>query len=173
MRPSCTARVVVGSRWQYKVPSKVIRHWNAEGRLLLVDWPELYESYLAQERKRKNQKRTEEIVKRYRKLEERTLTTETGGLWTSYGDWEIFPATHADVALACNYEGRGFEDGLDSIKGRLSAHEVVRRLNNLAQGIREAISSRIGKKKWETGQRISKLRMPGSRKGAGAWVIGV
>ena len=47
----CTARMTVGSGAEYKIPSKLIRYWDAPARLLLVDWPDLYDLYFAQEKK--------------------------------------------------------------------------------------------------------------------------
>lgn len=76
VRSPCTARIIVGSGMHYKMPSRVIRHWNAEERLLLVDWTELYDSYFAQERKTTEKTRGTGTSKGYHRLEEGTVPLE-------------------------------------------------------------------------------------------------
>jgi hypothetical protein len=115
VRSPCAVRVTVGSWWEYKISLHAVRHWSASDRMLLVDWGAMYDDYFAQDRKRSNEERADEIVKRFRRLEERTLVKETGGLWSSYGDWGIYQPTSADVALACRYEGHHFEKALGFI----------------------------------------------------------
>jgi hypothetical protein len=155
VRSRCTAGVIVGSGWQYKASSRAILHWDAEAELLLVDWIKLYDSYFAQEAKRSNRKRVGEVVRQFHRLEENTLRAETGGLWSGYGDWGIFAATEAEVALTC----RGFEDGLDQRAERLSAREISLRLKNLLNVIKEAIASRLKQKRRSVQQHIKRLAM--------------
>jgi hypothetical protein len=156
------ATVVVGSGWQYGVSKKAIRYWDAEYGVMLVDWHMLYSSYFAQKNKRQNRKKVGEIVERYRKLEETTLRIETGGAWRWYGDWDIYPATRAEVALACKYEGRGFDDGLDKKEEKmLSAHELKVRLGNLVNVVKGALWTRLETKRSKLGQQIDKLESYG------------
>jgi hypothetical protein len=155
VRSRCTAGVIVGSGWQYKACHKAILHWDAEAEVLLVDWIELYDSYFAQQAKSSNRKRVGEVVRRFRKLEENTLRTETGGRWSGYGDWDIYAATEAEVALTC----RGFEDSLDQRAESLSAREVKIRLKNLVKVIKEAIARRLEQKRRSVQQHIKRLAM--------------
>ncbi|OAL01168.1 hypothetical protein IQ06DRAFT_137958 [Phaeosphaeriaceae sp. SRC1lsM3a] len=136
-------KVIVGSRWQYELSMKSVRHWDSTMRILLVDWTELFEEYFELEGKPRNKRRVQEIVRRFRKLEQRTLTMETGAMWSSYGDWDLQQPTAADVALACRYEGQGFEDGLSPLKRRLTAHELSVRLRNLVLVLRDSISKHV------------------------------
>jgi hypothetical protein len=105
VRRSCTVRVIVGTRWQYKISMKAIRHWSAPAGMLLVDWNALYQDYFAQDGGKKNSKRAYKI-KIFRKLEERTVMTETGARWPSCDDWDIHQPTISDAAFACRYEER-------------------------------------------------------------------
>lgn len=114
--------------------------------MLLVDWSDMYDDYFSQDKKKSNQKRVQAIVRRFGKHEERTLIRETGGLWSSHGDWDIHQPTAADVALACRYEGRGFENGLDSPKQKMSLHELGVRLKNLTTALKDVASAKIVRK---------------------------
>jgi hypothetical protein len=69
LRSPCTVKVVVGSRWQYKVPMKTMHYWSAANGMLLVDWEDLYADYFAQEEKEKNGKQTREKGDWFRKRE--------------------------------------------------------------------------------------------------------
>jgi hypothetical protein len=60
LQSPCTVKVVVGARWQYKVPMRTMHYWNAANGMLLIDWEELYANYFAQEEKEKNGKHTRE-----------------------------------------------------------------------------------------------------------------
>jgi hypothetical protein len=117
VRSPCAVRVTVGSWWEYKISLHAVRYWSASDRMLLVDWGALYGDYFAQDRKDLHRERADDMVKRFRRLEERALVRETGGQWSSYGDWGIHQPTSADVALACRYESHSFENGLGSIQG--------------------------------------------------------
>jgi hypothetical protein len=149
VRRKCTVRVIVGSHWQYKISMKATHYWSAETGMLLVDWNAMYEEYFAQVDRKKNKQRIDEIVRKFRKLEERTLASETGAMWASYGDWDIQAPTAADVALAFRYEGRGFEDGLDPVKKRLSARELGIRFTQLATAFKDGISKHFENRMWE------------------------
>jgi hypothetical protein len=118
MRPSCASKVIVGSGWQYSIPSSALLHWSAPSEVLLVDLYELYDDYFARERKEKNRKRVGKIVENFRYMEGQELIKETGSLWSSYRRWDLFPATPAEVALACAYEGRTFEKSLEPRRRR-------------------------------------------------------
>jgi hypothetical protein len=152
-------RVVVGSRWQYRITAKAIRYWNAQAGTLLVDWNIMYKDYFAQAGKRTNKQRTHEIVKRFRKLEERTLVVETGAMWSSYGDWGIHQPTAADVALACKYEGRGFENGLDPLRERLSSRELKIRFGHLTKALKKGILKHFARKTCGVRRRLSSLEI--------------
>jgi hypothetical protein len=115
--------------------------------MLLVDWSDMYDDYFAQDTKKSNRRRAHAIVRRFRKLEEKTLVRETGALWSSYGDWDIQEPTAADVALACRYEGRGFENGLDPLKKNMSLHELGVRLKNLSKTLEEIIAKRVARER--------------------------
>jgi hypothetical protein len=67
LRSPCTVKVVVGSRWQYKIPMKTMHYWSAANGILLVDWEDLYADYFAQEEKEKNGKQTREKGDWFRK----------------------------------------------------------------------------------------------------------
>jgi hypothetical protein len=164
-RLSCNAKVVVGSGWQYEVSKKAIRYWDPQDGVMLVDWHILYSSYFAQKDKEKNRKKVGKIVERYRKLEETTLRTETGGAWRWYGDWDIHPATRAEVALVCKYEGRGFEAGLDKKKEMLSAHELKVRLGNLVKVVKRALWTRLERKRSRLWPQIDELESYGNSYG--------
>jgi hypothetical protein len=79
LQKPCTVKVVVGSRWQYKVPTKTMHHWSAADGMLLVDWDEMYASYFAQEEKDKNGKKNSETKDWFRNGENTTQVTER---WT-------------------------------------------------------------------------------------------
>jgi hypothetical protein len=140
--------VTVGSRWQYKISVKTTLYWSSEAGMLLVDSNAMYADYFEQVGKKKNKQRAHEIVRKFRKLEERTLVTETGATWTSYGDWDIHAPTTADVALACRYEGQGFENSLDPTKKRLAVRELGTRFVQLATYVKQSISKHIENRKW-------------------------
>jgi hypothetical protein len=154
---SCNAKVVVGSGWQYEVSKKAIRYWNSKEGIMLVDWHMLYSSYFTQANKKENRKKVGMIVERYRKWEETTLRTETGGMWSAYGQWNIHPATRSEVALVCKHEGRGFEDGLSPKRKMLGALKLRTRAGNLAKVVKEVLRKGLGKKRSKPGQRIEKL----------------
>jgi hypothetical protein len=80
VRSPCTVMVIVGSRWQYKISMQAVQRWSASARMLLVDWSEMYDDYFEQDRKKTNRLRTHVIVRRFRKLEEKSLVMETGAL---------------------------------------------------------------------------------------------
>jgi hypothetical protein len=63
--------------------------------------------------------------------------------------WDIQAPTAADVALAFRYEGRGFEDGLDPVKKRLSARELGIRFTQLATAFKDGISKHFENRMWE------------------------
>jgi hypothetical protein len=156
----CNAKVVVGSRWQYEVSENAIRYWDAEDGVMLVDWHILYSSYFARAKTMKNRKKVSRIVERYRRLEETSLRTKTGGKWKSYGDWGIFPATREEVARVCKYEGHGFENGLDK-KSMLSAQELKVRLGDLVRVVKGAVWRRWETKRSKLGQQTEKLEPNG------------
>jgi hypothetical protein len=137
---------------------------------MLVDWHMLYNSYFTQANKKENRKKVGKIVEQYRKLEETTLRTETGGMWGAYGQWNIHQATRSEVALVCTHEGRGFEDGLSPKRKMLSALKLRTRAGNLAKVVKEVLRKGLEKKRSKPGLRIEKLewyrgygvtRMPG------------
>jgi hypothetical protein len=143
----CSVWVIVGSRWQYKVSSKAVHYWSAADGLLLIDWNTMFDDYFMKEQKKKNKKRTHEIVKKFHSLEKKTLITETGALWKRYGDWDIHTPTAADVALACRYEGHGFEQGLAHLEDGVSVREVRSLLRQLYNALKTELDRRIAKKK--------------------------
>jgi len=149
VRSPCIVRVIVGCRWQYKISAKSIRHWSAEAGLLLIDWNDMYDDYFAQDSKEKNKKRAHEIVKKFRKLETKALVNETGAHWTGYGDWDIEAPTAADVALACRFEGQGFENGLAPLKKKITAREYGVRFKQVTNGLKEVIARRVAREKWK------------------------
>ncbi|KAH7091438.1 hypothetical protein FB567DRAFT_546164 [Paraphoma chrysanthemicola] len=157
----CDIWVIVGFRWQYKISPRAIRYWSATAGLLLVDWNTMYDDYFAQERKKKNQKRTHDIVKKFRRLEKKTLRNETGAIWKAYGDWDICAPTAADVALACRYEGQGFERGLAPLYNGISIREVRSLVKQLKDAFSKELGRRIAQQKelWRYG------RKPGSKGG--------
>lgn len=120
-----------------------VRRWDSAARILLLDWNTLYEEYFELEGRLCNKKRVHEIVKTFVKLEQQTLITETGAWWSSYGDWDLQQPTAADVALACRYEGRGFEEDLSPLQRRLTAHELRVRLRNLVLVLKEILSKHV------------------------------
>ncbi|EMD66767.1 hypothetical protein GGP41_008161 [Bipolaris sorokiniana] len=141
----CNATVSVGSYWPFKLSNQAIWYWHAEDGVLLVDWSKLYTDYFTQSRSSKNRRRIERIVHRYRDLEAEKMRNDTAGRWTSYGDWDIFPATHAEIAMACRYEGpkSDFEDRLDPRQDRMSPQEMVMRLGDRIVAVGEALRKRV------------------------------
>ncbi|KAF1941385.1 hypothetical protein EJ02DRAFT_455192 [Clathrospora elynae] len=137
-RSQCTATVIVGCGLQYTISHWAIRHWNAEARLLLVDWAELYDSYFAREKSRKDKKRVNEMVQRYGNMEESTFRKVTGNIWGAYDD---APAQD-ETASTCRYKVRGFENGLNLKKERWSACELNMRLKRLVEVLRGAVRRR-------------------------------
>jgi hypothetical protein len=160
-RLTCDAKVVVGAGWQYEVSKKAIRYWNSKEGVMLVDWHMLYSSYFTQANKTENRKTVGMIVERYRNLEGTTLRTETGGAWSTYGEWNIHPATRAEVALACKHEGRGFERGLSPKRKMRSVDKLKTRVDKLAKGVKEVLRKGLEKKWSKPGQRIEKLESYG------------
>ena len=152
-RLSCNAKVVVGSGWQYEVSEKVIRYWDPNVGVMLVDWHMLYNSYFARKKKTKNKKKVGEIVGRHRELKETTLRTVTGGVRRSYGDWNIHPATCAEVASICKYEGRGFENGLKPTRKMLSVQKLKIRIGSFVNVMKEALRKRLERRgqSWDSG----------------------
>ena len=157
VRSPCTIRVIVGSRWQYKICPSSIRHWSAEKGLLLVDWNGMYDDYFLKDGKRKNKKRAREIVKKFRKLETKALLNETGARWTGYGDWDIETPTAADVALACRYEGQGFENDRVPLSKKMTVRELGVRFRQVTDGLREVIGRRVAKQKWKMRVRLKSM----------------
>jgi hypothetical protein len=160
-RLSCDAKVVFGSGWQYEVSEKVIRYWDLNDGIMLVDWHMLYSSYFARKKWKKNKKKVGEVVNRYRELEETTLKTVTGGAWGAWGYWNIHPTTRTEVALACKYEGRGYEDGLVPKKKMSGAQKLKTRVGNFVSVMKEALRKRLEKKRSKLGQQIEKLESYG------------
>jgi hypothetical protein len=105
----------------------------------MVDYAKLLADYTMQERSKKNRKRVNNIVRRYHELEEKVLRNETGGSWARYGDWDIFPATHAEVAQACRYEGHGFEAGLGRVPGKSKKYRMRRCLKDLTKTMKRIV----------------------------------
>jgi hypothetical protein len=74
VRSSCTVMVNVGSRWEHKVSMQAVQYWSASAGVLLVEWSDMYDDYFAHSGKKKNKNRAHVIVRRLRKLKERTLS---------------------------------------------------------------------------------------------------
>lgn len=154
-RSQCHAAATVGSYWPFGLSNRAVLYWNAEDKVILLDWSKLYSEYFAQARSPKNKRRIERIVQRYRDLDAENMRKDTDGRWSSYGDWDIYPATHSEIAMACRYEGplSDFEDRLDPKKERFSAHEMMLRVGDRLVAVGEAIRKRVdGKPKMYEGE---------------------
>ena len=136
----CIVRAIVKDKWQYKICKEAIIMWDAEWGVLLVDYRKLLADYNVQEKSKKNRKRVANIVKRYHRLEESVLRNETGGTWANYGDWDIFPATPAEVAQACRYEGHGFEEGLGTKPCKSKRYRIWRCIKDMKKAVRRVVS---------------------------------
>ncbi|KAF2823034.1 hypothetical protein CC86DRAFT_409806 [Ophiobolus disseminans] len=159
MRSPCIVRVIVGSRWQYKISPKSIRYWSLEAGIILVDWSDMYDDYFAKDGKRKNKQRAHAIVKKFRKLETKALINETGAHWTGYGDWNIDAPTAADVALACRFEGQGFEDGLVPLKKKMTARELKSRIRQVTDALNGVVSRHIARGKWKVRVKLRRWKI--------------
>jgi hypothetical protein len=149
--PRCSATVSVGSYWPFRLSSQAIWYWNAEDGVLLVDWSKLYSDYFAQARSNKSKRRIERIVQRYRDVQAEKMRYDTAGRWSSYGDWAIFPATHAEIAMACMREGpkSNFDDRFDPRKNQMSTQELIMRLGDRIVGVGDAVRKQVdGKSKY-------------------------
>lgn len=106
-----------------------------------MDWSRLYSDYFAQARSNKNKRRIERIVQRYRELEAEKMRNDTEGQWSSYGDWDVSPATHAEIAMVCQSEGprTNFEDRLDPRRNQMSAQELIMRLGDSIVAVGDAL----------------------------------
>lgn len=145
----CNAMASVGSYWPFGLSNRVIRYWNVDDGVILVDWGKMYTDYFTQAKSCKNKRRIERIVRRFRELEAERLRQDTQGRWVLYGDRDIFPATHAEIAMACRYEGprSDFEHRFDPKKERMSPHELALRVGDSICSAGEAIRGRDGKAK--------------------------
>jgi hypothetical protein len=140
----------LGDRWLQVVVPGIFEGSSLLERsrqLLLIEWNTMYDDYFAKARRKKNQKRIHETVKNFHRLEKKTLVTETGALGKTYGDWDIHTPTDADVALACRYEGHGFEQGLTHLEDGVSDREVRSLMRQLYNALKTELDRRIAKKK--------------------------
>lgn len=124
----------------------------------------MYEDYFTRDSNKKNRKRAHGIVKKFRKLEINALVNETGALWTGYGDWDIDAPTAADVALACRFEGQGFEEGLAPLKKKMTARELKSRLKQVTDALKELVSRQVAKQKWKFRVKLRSLGIIGKMK---------
>lgn len=145
----CSAMASVGSYWPFGLSNRVIRYWNVDDGVIIVDWGKMYNDYFTQAKSCKNKRRIERIVRRFRELEAERLRMDTEGRWVLYGDRDIFPATHAEIAMACRYEGprSNFENRYDPKKDRMSPHELALRIGDSIYSASEVIKRRDGKTK--------------------------
>ncbi|KAF3052040.1 hypothetical protein E8E11_002653 [Didymella keratinophila] len=116
MRSACTVQCTISNRWHYKIRRDAVIRWDPHWEILLVDHRKLLADYEAQEKDEKNKKRVAKIVENYHLCERSQLGMATGGGWSNWGDWDIWPATLPEVAQTCRLNGRELEKRL--LKGR-------------------------------------------------------
>ncbi|KAF1931833.1 uncharacterized protein M421DRAFT_321649 [Didymella exigua CBS 183.55] len=137
MRSPCTVRCTISNRWQYKICRSAIIRWDPHWEVLLVDHRKLVADYASQDKSKKNQKRVVEIVKRFHELERQTLWSTTSGKWSNWGDWNLYPATPAEVAQTCRLEGQAFEEMLGKRPGSGKRYRIRRCLRDISKSLKK------------------------------------
>jgi hypothetical protein len=77
---------------------------------------------------------------RFNGTERQQLCLTTGGGWSKWGDWDLWPATVTEVAHTCRLQGHSFGKLLGKRPGSGKRYKLRRCLRNVSQALKRVFS---------------------------------